>query len=589
LSQASQDIRAADPPVIELEGVTKRFPGVTANDCVSLAIRPGEVHVLLGENGAGKSTLIGMLSGLLQPDEGRIRVDGKAAAIRSPRHALALGIGTVFQHAMLVPTLTVAENLLLGGGPWWRRPRKEALRAEVEALARSLGMKIDLDAVAAELSLGEQQQVEILRALLRKSRVLILDESTSMLTPAGIEELGALMRRLVGHGLAIVFITHKLREAARFGDRISVLKLGRKIGEVTPERFRALDEDTLIADVVEMMFGKRSGDPEEAAGLSHLDLSERGRGNTPTPTPSPQGGGKSLRLEADATESGFVSGGDAAESPSPLWGGVRGGGLPSTAIVLHAAAGARPLLSVRDLTLAPGATSPGLRSISFDLHAGELFGIAGIDGNGQKQLAEVLAGQVRADGGTILLDRVPLDGLDVGARRDAGLRYLSDDRLGEATVAGFPVSLNLLLKQIGRPPYWRGGFEQPGEIARHAVETIRDYDVRTPSPRTPIGRLSGGNIQKVVLARELAEGAKVVIFNKPTYGLDLANTLATRARIREIAARGSGVLLISTDLEELLQLCDRIGVLGAGARAGTVENGPGARAEVGRLMVGLAA
>jgi len=510
-------------PIVALDGATKRFPGVVANDDVDLSIWPGEVHVLLGENGAGKSTLIGLLSGLQQPDEGRILVDGKPAVIASPRQALALGISTVFQHTMLVPTLTVAENLLLGSA-WWRRPDKERLRASVDEISRSLGMTVSLDARAAELSLGEQQHVEILRALIRRSRVLILDESTSMLSPAGIEELGALMRQLVARGMAVVFITHKLREAASFGDRISVLKLGRKVGEIAPERFGQLDEDTLIAEFVELMFGKRSGDPEDVPRQPHPDLRRK-----------------------------------------------------------------TPLLSVRDLAMPATAVTPGLAEISFELRPGEILGIAGIDGNGQKQLADALSGQVPIARGTIQLDGRQVEGLPVHARRDAGLRYLTDDRLGEGTVGSFPVSINLLLKQIGDRPFWRSGMEQRAEIDRRAVKLMADYDVRAPGPHTPVGRLSGGNIQKVLLARELADGAKAVIFNKPTYGLDLANTLATRKRIGDIAAAGKGVLLISTDLDELIGLCDRIAVMSRGRIVGTVANGDGARTDVGRLMGGLAA
>lgn len=509
--------------IVALEGVTKRFPGVVANDGIDLAIRPGEVHVLLGENGAGKSTLIGMLSGLQQPDEGRILVDGEPTAIRSPRHALALGIGTVFQHMMLVPTLTVAENLLLGG-PWWQRPKTEELEARVAEITGTLGITVRLHAKVSELSLGEQQQVEILRAMVRNSRLLILDESTSMLTPKGIDELGALMRRLVEQGLAIVFITHKLKEAAAFGDRISVLKLGRKVGEIPPERFRALGEQAIISEIVELMFGKRKDDPE------------------------------------------------AADRP------VR---------AIHAEAAA--LLQVQDLAVAPTDDAPGLSSISFDIRAGELLGIAGIDGNGQKQLAEALAGQRAIVGGSVRLEGAPIEALGVGERRQRGLRYLTDDRLGEGTVGTFPVSVNFFLKQVGAAPFWRRGVEQRAEIDRRAAQLVREYDVRTPSLKTPVGRLSGGNIQKVLLARELAEGAKVVIFNKPTYGLDLANTLASRQRIRDTAARGLAVLLISTDLEELLSMCDRIAVLSNGSIVGTVENVDDARTKVGRLMIGLAA
>ncbi|PAP91653.1 putative B6 ABC transporter ATP-binding protein [Mesorhizobium wenxiniae] len=509
--------------IVALEGVTKRFPGVVANDSVDLAIRPGEVHVLLGENGAGKSTLIGMLSGLQQPDEGRILVDGEPTAITSPRHALALGIGTVFQHMMLVPTLTVAENLLLGG-PWWQRPKTEELEARVAEITRTLGITVKLHARVSELSLGEQQQVEILRAMVRNSRLLILDESTSMLTPKGIDELGALMRRLVEQGLAIVFITHKLKEAAAFGDRISVLKLGRKVGEIPPERFRALGEQVIISEIVELMFGKQKDDPE------------------------------------------------AAERP------VR---------TIHAEAA--PLLQVHDLGVAPTDDAPGLSSISFDIRPGELLGIAGIDGNGQKQLAEALAGQRATAYGSVRLQGATIDALSVGERRERGLRYLTDDRLGEGTVGTFPVSINFFLKQVGAAPFWRRGVEQRAEIDKRAAQLVREYDVRTPSLKTPVARLSGGNIQKVLLARELAEGAKVVIFNKPTYGLDLANTLASRQRIRDTAARGLAVLLISTDLEELLSMCDRIAVIANGLLVGTVENADDARTKIGRLMIGLAA
>lgn len=523
MTSAASSQPAAKPDFVTLERVTKRFPGIVANNSVDLSIRGGEVHVLLGENGAGKSTLIGMLSGLLQPTEGRIMVNGVVTPITSPRHALALGIGTVFQHMMLVPTLTVAENLLLGG-PWWQRPRGAELASRVADISRRLGISIDLQAKVSDLSLGEQQQVEIVRALLRDSKLLILDESTSMLTPKGIDELGALMRRLAERGLAIVFITHKLKEAAAFGDRISVLKLGRKVGEISPERFRALGEAEIITEIVEMMFGARGKDPEQEE--------------------------------------------------------ARARSFPE---------GIAPLLKVRDLAVPAGPGTPGVAGVSFDIRPGEILGIAGIDGNGQKQLAEALAGQLVATGGSVLLAGEALDGLGVGERHRKGLRYLTDDRLGEGTVGAFPVSINFFLKQIGTPPFWRNGFEQGGAIERRAGELVRAYDVRTPSLNTPVGRLSGGNIQKILIAREFADGARAILFNKPTYGLDLANTLATHQRIRDVAAGGAAVLLISTDLEELLAMCDRISVMADGALVGTVDNAGDARTRVGRLMIGLAA
>jgi simple sugar transport system ATP-binding protein len=346
-----------------------------------------------------------------------------------------------------------------------------------------------------------------------------------MLAPSGIEELGALMRRLVKEGMAIIFITHKLNEAIAFGDRISVLKLGRKVGEISTERFKLLNEAALISEVVELMFGTHHDDDDtDKVHARHI-------------VPQDQS----------------------------------------------------PVLTVSGLTLAPTITSPGLSNVEFSMYPGEVLGIAGIDGNGQKQLAQVLAGQTPLDKGTIKLGQEDISTAPISVRNEAGLRYLTDDRLGEGTIAAFPVSINFLLKQIGSPPFWKNQFEMSAMIDRHAAECISRFDVRTPSTNTPIGRLSGGNIQKVILARELADGAQVVIFNKPTYGLDLSNTRTTRKRIGEIAKSNVSVLLISTDLEELLELCDRIAVMAGGRVVDIVANSQTARTEVGRLMIGLAA
>lgn len=529
MSKLPQHNVAASKPVVAVHNVTKRFPGVLANDRVSLAFHAGEVHVLLGENGAGKSTLIGILAGMQQPDEGEILIDGRPVRIGSPRQSLEFGIGTVFQHVLLVPSLTVIENLMLGGG-WWGRLTKAPALARFAELSALLGVAIDPDAVVGRLSLGEQQQVEIMRALWRGEKVLILDEPTSMLTPQGVRDLGEVIKRLRDKGVAIILITHKLLEAYEFGDRISVLRLGRVVGDIPPPQLAAMNEAQATDAIIELMFGRGAADAAEIETLV-------GQG----------------RQQRQVARSGA------------------------------------PRFLARGLVTQAGRGECALREVSFDLWPGEVLGIAGVDGNGQKHLAEVLAGQRAMAGGKIELDGVDVTADGVPQRRQRGIRYVTDERLGEGTVGIFSVATNLVLKEIGREPYWRRGWSDWAGIHDHARSQIGRNDIRTPSERTPVAKLSGGNIQKVLLAREISSDAQVAIFNKPTYGLDLQNTRLAHDRIVASADQGMAIVVISTDLDELIKVSDRIGVMYQGRLAGIVENGPDVERKVGLLMTGVEA
>ncbi len=516
-----------ETPVVELIGIRKAYPGVLANDDVSLELRHGEVHCLLGENGAGKSTLIGILSGLVRPDAGRVRIDGRDVDIDSPRRALELGIGTVYQHSTLIPALTVLENLMLGET---RKLRLDAAgaRRRLAELAGMLGVEVDPQARAIDLSLGAQQHVEIVKALWRGSRVLILDEPTSMLTPQAFAELEKVLTRLKQQGHAIVFITHKLHEALSLGDRISVLRQGRLVGAIDGETLRSTAHDELRSLLVRTMFG----DEQEAlADVAELrdELVERAA---------------SARREADV------------------------------------------VLELHDVSAAGRGTELGVESVSLELREGEILGVAGIDGNGQRALAEAIAGQRPLRSGSIRLFGAPISRLSVSARQKLGLRYVTDDRLGEGIVGALPVSLNLFLKRVGQRPFWRHGHVQQSVINRTAAALVEEFDIRTPSVQTRAGTLSGGNIQKVVLARELSFDPKVVVFHKPTYGLDVRTTRTVRELIRRLARDGGAALVISTDLDELLEISDRIAALSRGRLVGVVDNGPGAAEEVGKLMVG---
>jgi ABC-type uncharacterized transport system ATPase subunit len=514
-------------PAVELLGISKSFPGVVANDDISLVLRRGEVHCLLGENGAGKSTLMGILAGMQQPDSGRIRVAGEEVRITSPRTALRLGIGTVYQHSTLVGALTVMENLLLGDSRALRLDVAGA-RRRLEEFSAMLGVQIDPHVRARDLALGGQQQVEIIKALWRGSRVLILDEPTSMLTPQAVRELQNVLERLKQHGLAIVFITHKLHEAVALGDRISVLRAGRVTGSIEGERIASSTAAELEAEIVRLMFGESLGATEEVAELRIGVDGHRRR--------APQSTGEvALALE-------------------------------------HAHAHG-------------DGSQPGIEDVSLTLHLGEVLGVAGVDGNGQRALAEVISGQRRLSHGEIRYLGAPVGSLSIAQREKLGLRYVTDDRLGEGIVAALPLSLNLVLKRIGQAPYWRHGRIRREAIDREARALVERFDIRTPGIHARAGTLSGGNVQKAVLARELSFDAKVVVFHKPTYGLDLKTTRVVRRMIGELHD-GRAALVISTDLDELLEVSDRIAVLSRGRIVGEVENGPGAAEQVGRLMIG---
>lgn len=521
----ANNVAESEPlPTVELVAITKAYPGVIANDSIDISLQSGEVHVLLGENGAGKSTLIGILSGMVTPDSGKILIAGKPADIKSPKDSLELGIGTVYQHSLLVPTLSVLDNMMLGTSEWFTL-NKQGARDRLSELSRLLDVKIDENAIIADLALGQRQQVEIVRALWRGERVLILDEPTSMLTPQGVQALGEVVSHLSERGLAVVFITHKLDEALDFGNRITVLRRGRKVGEITPTEMTTSSRSDLKTHIINLIFGS-------------------------TASPSSD------------TDTGQSISNDEALIQQPT------------------------SFRLKDVYIAGDGPRPLLDAISLDIRRGEIFGIAGIDGNGQKELAEIIAGQRRLDTGEILFNDKPIQNLSVAARQTLGIRYVTDDRHGEGTVGELSIALNTVLKRIGNRPFWRRARIRHSLIRQFATTLIEDHDVRTPHEEIPIKNLSGGNMQKVVVGRELSMGPRLVVYNKPTYGLDVKTATAVLGRITAQADEGTTAILISTELDELISTCDRIGVMHDGRITGILKSRPGIETELGALMTG---
>jgi general nucleoside transport system ATP-binding protein len=517
------------PLAIAMHGITKRFAGVVANDSVDFDARFGEVHALVGENGAGKSTLMSVLAGLYRPDDGTVAIGGEPVQFRSPRDAIAHGIGMVYQHFMLVEPFTVAENMLLGRegqGTWLETA---AVERNLTALGARFGLEVDPAARIWQLSVGEQQRVEILRLLDRGARLLVFDEPTAVLTPQEADGLIRTLRGMAAEGFCIVFISHKLDEVLAVADRVTVLRRGKVVATVEA---RATDRHTLAR----LMVGR-----DLAPLVEH-------------PTDEAEGG----RREAE-------------EDGSP------------------SASSSAPVLDVRGLGALGDKGVPALVDVDLQVRAGEMLGIAGVAGNGQRELAEVIAGLRRATGGTVRVGGRDMTNNSPAAIAAAGVAHVPEDRLADGLIPGMDVAGNAILREYGHPPLARGSFLVPRAIAAFADRLIHDYDVKTPSRRTRLRLLSGGNQQKLLIARELSGEPRLIVAVHPTRGVDVGATETIHRILREQRRRGAAILLISEDLDELLALSDRIAVLYGGRVMGTVAAAGADREEIGLLMAGIRA
>ena len=479
--------------VLELSGITKRFPGIVANDGIDLDLRRGEVHALLGENGAGKSTLMNILYGLYSPDEGEILVRGERARISSPGDAIDHGIGMVHQHFMLIPVMSVTENIVLAV-----EPRREgvlldygAARERVSELARSFGFAIDPDAKIQDITVGQQQRVEILKALYRKADILILDEPTAVLTPQEAVELFGILRNLQMEGMSIIFISHKLNEVLDIADRVTVLRRGKKI-ETLP-----------------------------TAGATEAELARRMVGRDVV-----------LRIDKAPSQPG------------------------------------EPLLSVEDLHVRDDRDLEQVRGVSFEARSGEIVAIAGVDGNGQTELIDALTGLRRPESGRIIVEGRDVTGASARKHFELGVGHIPEDRQRRGLVLEFSLAENIGLHDYRNKPYSRLGWLYPKRLLERARRLIAEFDVRGGGPKTAGGALSGGNQQKVILAREIDRDPRILVAAQPTRGLDVGAIEFVHRRLVEERDEGRAVLLVSLELEEVLSLADRILVIYEGEIVG---------------------
>jgi ABC-type uncharacterized transport system ATPase subunit len=506
MTSESPEVRA---PALEMRGITKRYPGVVANDGIDLDVRPGEIHALLGENGAGKTTLMNILYGLARPDAGQILLDGQEVQLGGPSDAIARGISMVHQHFMLVPVLSVAENIVLGEetmrGPVFL-DRSEAHRKIVE-LGRRFGFEVDPELKVGSLSVGWQQRVEILKALYRDARILVLDEPTAVLTPQETQEIFDVLRRLAAEGHSIVFISHKLYEVLEIADRITVIRRGKVVGERIPS-------ETNEEDLAELMVGREVSLTVDR-GVSHP-------------------GDPALRVE------GLIVRDDRGQE------------------VVH--------------------------GIDLEVRKGEILGIAGVAGNGQDELVEALVGLRKPAGGRVTLDGKDITGEGPRSVHAAGLAYVPADRHRFGLVLPFSIADNLVLTSYHRPPYARGILRNDAAIRETAEKRIKEFDVRTPSAEARVSTLSGGNQQKVVVAREFARDLSLLVLDQPTRGLDVGSIEFIHRQAIAKRDAGTAILLVSAELDEVLELSDRIAVIYRGKIVGLLDGRTADKNAVGLLM-----
>lgn len=498
---------------VEMRGIVKRFPGVLANDRIDFDVHSGEVHALLGENGAGKTTLMNILFGLYRPNEGRVLLNGQDESIHSPADAIRLGIGMIHQHFMLVPTLSVAENVALG------LPSSRGLMLDLDVvtnrvheLSSRYGLQVDPTAMVWQLSVGEQQRVEIVKALYRGADLLILDEPTAVLTPQEVNDLFNTLRRMAKEGHALIFISHKLHEVLSISNRVTVLRDGRVVKTVPTL-------DTTASELARLMVGREV----------------------------------LLRVQRPPVELG------------------------------------KARLSLEDVWADSDRGVPALRGVSLTVRAGEVLGVAGVSGNGQRELAEVIAGLREPSQGRIKIDDVDTTGWQPSQLLKLGVSYIPEERMRDGVIRDFSVEENLILQDHAGKPYANGIFMNFGQIAERADELIQAFDIRTPNRDTPLKNLSGGNIQKMVLARELSRQPRVLVAAQPTRGVDISATEYIHRRLIQQRAEGTATLLISEDLDEIRNLSDRIAVMYEGQIVGIADRDDTTVEQLGLMMAGAGA